>query len=80
MKSRGGHVAADLAARLGNKVETARELCYRFHTLCKRKKRAAEALLYNGLLQSWPEIVWLAGELKDVGMKQGTCLKISSNG
>ena len=25
--------------------------------LCERKKRAAEALAYNGLVQSWPEIV-----------------------
>jgi hypothetical protein len=31
------------------KAETARELCYRLYTLCERKKRAAEALSYNGL-------------------------------
>ena len=27
---------------------------------CERKKRAAEALSYNGLVQSWPEITRLA--------------------
>jgi putative DNA methylase len=30
--------------------------------LCERKKRAAEALAYNGLVQSWPEIVRLSRE------------------
>jgi putative DNA methylase len=29
---------------------------------CERKKRAAEALSYNALVQSWPEIVLIAGE------------------
>jgi putative DNA methylase len=30
--------------------------------LCERKKRAAEALSYNALVQSWPEITRLARE------------------
>jgi putative DNA methylase len=54
--------AAVLAAKLGTKAEIARELCYRLYTLCERKKRAAEALAYNGLVQSWPEITRLARE------------------
>ena len=29
---------------------------------CERKKRATEALAYNGLVQSWPEITRLARE------------------
>ena len=45
---------------LGAKAEIARELAYRLFTLCERKKRATEALGYNGLVQSWPEIVRLA--------------------
>ena len=67
--ARGGGepAAAELVARLGAKAETARELCYRLYTLCERKKRAAEALAYNGLVQSWPEILRLARE----GGKQG---------
>jgi len=52
--------AAVLVRKLGAKAETARELCYRLFTLCERKKRAAEALAYNGLVLSWPEIARLA--------------------
>jgi len=48
--------AAELVAKLGAKAEVARELCYRLYIPCERKKRAAEALAYNGLVQSWPEI------------------------
>ena len=29
---------------------------------CERRKRTQEALSYNGLVQSWPEIVRLAGQ------------------
>jgi putative DNA methylase len=54
--------AAALATKLGSKAEIARELCYRLYTLCERKKRAAEALSYNSLVQSWPEIMRLAHE------------------
>ena len=58
----GETAAAVLAAKLGSKAETARELCYRLYTLCERKKRANEAMAYNGLVQSWPEITRLARE------------------
>jgi putative DNA methylase len=49
--------AQGLAAKLGCKAETARELCYRLYMICERKKRAAEALSYNSLVIAWPEIV-----------------------
>jgi putative DNA methylase len=62
LESGGEGAAANLVARLGTKAETARELAYRLYTLCDRKKRAAEALSYNGLVQSWPEIMRLARE------------------
>ncbi|MGH9382491.1 MAG: hypothetical protein ACRD2Z_18080 [Thermoanaerobaculia bacterium] len=39
-----------------------RGLAYRLYTLCERKKRATEALAYNGLMQSFPEITRLARE------------------
>lgn len=52
--------AAKLVTKLGAKAEIARELAYRLYTICERKKRAAEALSYNGLVQSWPEITRLA--------------------
>jgi len=56
----GEGAAAALVAKLGAKAEIARELAYRLYTLCERKKRAAEALSYNALVQSWPEIMRLA--------------------
>jgi putative DNA methylase len=62
LESGGEGAAAELVANLGPKAETARELCYRLYTLCERKKRPAEALAYNGLVQSWPEIARLAHE------------------
>jgi putative DNA methylase len=62
LESGGEEVAAELVAKLGSKAELARELCYRLYTLCERKKRAAEALSYNGLVQSFPELERLAKE------------------
>jgi len=62
LEAGGEGAAATLIARLGSKAETARELAYRLYTLCERKKRSAEALAYNGLVQSWPEIMRLARE------------------
>jgi putative DNA methylase len=65
--------AATLVARLGDKAEPARELCYRLYTLCERKKRAPEALAYNGLVLSWPEITRLArGEAGKARKAQST--------
>jgi putative DNA methylase len=69
--SGGEGAAADLVAKLGSKAEVARELAYRLYTLCERKKRAAEALAYNGLVQSWPEIIRLAREGGKAGAGQG---------
>ena len=66
----GETAAAALTAKLGAQAETARELCYRLYTLCERKKRAAEALSYNGLVQSWPEISRLAQEVGQHGAEQ----------
>lgn len=58
----GETAAAELVKKLGSVAEVARELAYRLYTLCERKKRAQEALSYNALVQSWPEIVRLARE------------------
>ena len=60
LEAGGESAAAALVAKLGSRAETARELAYRLYTLCERKKRAAEALSYNGLVQSFPEITRLA--------------------
>jgi putative DNA methylase len=58
----GESAAAALVAKVGAKAETARELAYRLYIICERKKRATEALSYNALVQSWPEIGRLARE------------------
>ena len=60
MEQGGESSAAELVRKLGGWAEIARELCYRLYTVCERKKRAADALAYNGLVQSWPEISRLA--------------------
>jgi putative DNA methylase len=71
LESGGEGAAAAHVAKLGAKAEIARELAYRLYTLCERKKRAAEALAYNGLVQSWPEIVRIAGEGGPRRVEQG---------
>ena len=68
----GESVAAELVSKLGGKAETARELAYRLYVICERKKRTQEALSYNGLVQSWPEIVRLAGQVGKPKTEQGT--------
>ncbi|MFN9387969.1 MAG: DUF1156 domain-containing protein [Betaproteobacteria bacterium] len=60
--SGGEPAAAELLVKLGARAEPARELCYRLYTLCERKKRAADALSYNALVQSWPEMLRLAAD------------------
>lgn len=69
----GGETAgAGLVKQLGARAEIARELAYRLYTLCERKKRAQEAMAYNGLVQSWPELVRLAGESQAGSAEQVT--------
>lgn len=59
-ESGGEPVAAILVAKLGSRAEITRELAYRLYMICERKKRTVEALSYNALVQSWPEIIRLA--------------------
>jgi len=72
LETGGESAAAELAAKLGGKAETARELCYRLYTICERKKRAQEALSYNGLFQSWHEIIRLAQECAKPNSEQSS--------
>ena len=60
LDSAGEAGAARLVRQLGGVAETARELAYRLYAVAERKNRAAEALSYNALVQSWPEIARLA--------------------
>jgi putative DNA methylase len=67
--SGGESAAAELVAKLGSRAEAARELAYRLYTIADRKKRATEALAYNGLVQSWPEISRLAREAQSTPLQ-----------
>ena len=71
LESGGEPDAAVLAATLGSRGEAARDLAYRLYTVSERRKRAADALQYNGLVQSWPEIVRIAGEQRAMTATQG---------
>ena len=50
---------------LSERADRQRELAYRLYVIAERKKRANEALSYNGLVQSWPEIQRLAGQVRE---------------
>jgi putative DNA methylase len=68
LEAGGESAAAALVAKVGSQAEITRELCYRLYTLCEKKKRANDAMAYNGLVQSWPEIVRLAREVPRAGI------------
>jgi putative DNA methylase len=68
MDEGGEAAAAELVAKLGVVSETARELAYRLYSIAERRKRAADALPYNALVQSWPEITRLARDLTAAGV------------
>ena len=70
LETGGDQQAAELVMKLGSKAEIARELCYRLYTLCERKKRANEALSYNSLVQSFPELARIAGEKREAQPKK----------
>ena len=53
-------------------AEPARELAYRLYRICDQKKRPQEALNYNALIQSWPELASLARQRPPA--QQGTLL------
>ena len=56
----GEEEAAQLLAKLRADAESARDLAYRLYRICEQKNRSQEALGYNALVQSWPEIARLA--------------------
>ena len=66
----GEEEAAQLLAKLRADAESARELAYRLYRICEQKNRAQEALRYNALVQSWPEIARLARQRPRVEQAQ----------
>jgi len=60
LETGGEEAAARIVKRLGGgKSEEARSLAYRLYAICERKSWAAEALSYNALVTSWPELLKL---------------------
>ena len=56
---------ADIQQAKGSEAgEVARELSYRLYSTCERKSRPTEAISYNGLVISWPEISRMARAAK----------------
>jgi len=55
--------AAALMKKTGSKAETAQELAYRLFVICEKKKNSQDAIPYNTLVVSWPEIKAAATKL-----------------
>lgn len=67
----GEQSAAELLRKLGPISETARDLSYRFYTVCERRKWSQDAIAYNALVLAWPDLTRLAQEQKTAGPRQG---------
>jgi putative DNA methylase len=71
LETGGEQAAADLYRKINaayaGATEVARDLAYRLYTVCERKKWAQEAIAYNGLVVSWPELQKLAGKQTAAG-------------
>lgn len=48
--------AAELLAKLRDRAENYRDLAYRFYLPCDRKGWTQDAIAYNSLILSWPEM------------------------
>ncbi|HYV26388.1 MAG TPA: hypothetical protein VFA77_02575, partial [Candidatus Eisenbacteria bacterium] len=66
----GEQVAAALLKKLGAMAEVARDLSYRLYTVCERRKWSQDAIGYNALVLSWPDLKRQADEHKDLGPAQ----------
>ncbi len=64
LDEKGEMAAAEMLAKLGNQASLLRDLAYRLYSLCERKGWTSEAIAYNSLVISWPEITRLASLLK----------------
>lgn len=63
--------AGDIAAKAGSLGEVARDLAYRLYQTCDRKGWTQEALAYNALVVSWPEVQRLSAAPEPDSNDQG---------
>ncbi|MGH8908156.1 MAG: DUF1156 domain-containing protein [Egibacteraceae bacterium] len=68
----GEQAAADLLRHVRAVGEVARDLAYRLYSICERKKWAKDALGFNALVTSWPEIARLASSQQQPATEQET--------
>ncbi len=69
LEQKGETGAAFLLSQLGSRGQIARDLAYRLYNICDRKGWTQEAIAYNSLVISWPEISRLAVETKHLQLK-----------
>ncbi len=62
MAGKGEQGVSEIRHQVGELAETARDLAYRLYTVCERKNWAQEALAYNSLVLSWPDISTLISQ------------------
>ncbi|MDA8317109.1 MAG: DUF1156 domain-containing protein [Actinomycetota bacterium] len=60
LETDGEQAAARVLAGAAGLAEAARDLAYRLYVTCERKGWAADALAFNALVTSWPELTRLA--------------------
>jgi putative DNA methylase len=60
LETGGEAAAARIIRRVGSLAETAKDLAYRLYVICDRKGWSQDALAYNMLVKSWPELQKLA--------------------
>jgi putative DNA methylase len=65
LEGQGEEGTARLAKQLGYQADMARDLAYRLYQICERNKWAEEARAYNGLIESWREIIKIRDTLPD---------------
>lgn len=64
-------VKAKIDRAMPGRTELAKELAYRVHSIADRKGWAGEALVYNTLVQNWPEIERQARDIGDAAQTEG---------
>ena len=60
LETGGESAAARIIRRVGALAETAKDLAYQLYVICDRKGWSQDALAYNMLVKSWPELQKLA--------------------
>lgn len=80
LDQRGETGVAELLAKLRDRAENYRDLAYRLYMLCDRKGWTQDAIAYNSLILSWPEMNRLVSQYassQDQGQSTQTALNLS---